>query len=141
MFEVEAVMESIRKEIREKNITVPKQYFATPYYDRRISECREKEDIIIFGSGRNGQILYSALQKEAINTIKGFCDNAKEKQGTFVSDMFVYSVEDALKRYPNAYFIITVSGYENEIIRQLIKLGVSVDNIAIFIVKLSGLVM
>lgn len=141
MFDVETAMESIREEIREKNITVSKQYFRTPYYERRIKECREKEDIIIFGSGRNGQILYSALQKEEINTIRGFCDNAKEKQGTFISNIPVYSVEDAFKRYPDAYFIVTVSGYENEIMRQLIKLDVSVDNIAIFIRGLSGLVM
>lgn len=139
MFDVETVMQSIRDEIQKKNITTSKQYFATPYYERRIRECREKKNIIIFGSGKNGQILYSALQQEGINTIKGFCDNAKEKQGTLVSDMPVYSVEEALKQFPDAYFIVTVSRYENEILRQLIKLKVSVDNIALFIMKYSGL--
>lgn len=139
MFNVETVMESIRREIQEHDILVSKQYFTTPYYRRRISECREKDDIIIFGSGNNGKLLYMILQKERINTVKGFCDNAKEKQGTFIKEMPVYSVEDAFKRYPNAYFISTVSGYENEIIRQLIKLGVPVDNIAVFIRTLSGL--
>lgn len=139
MFNVETVMDSIRAEIQEENIPLSKQYFITPYYLRRISEYRNKEDIIIFGSGNNGQLLYSMLKKEGIKTVRGFCDNAKEKQGTFISDMPVYSIEDALNIYPDAYFITTVSGYENEIIRQLIKSEVSVDNISVFIRTLSGL--
>lgn len=139
MFNVETVMESIREEIQEKDISLSKQYFITPYYLRRISEYRDKEDIIIFGSGKNGKLLYSMLQKEGIKTVRGFCDNAKEKQGTFISDIPVYSVEAVLDAYPNAYFIATVSGYENEIIRQLIKSDVSVDNISVFIKTLSGL--
>lgn len=141
MFDVKTVMQSIKNEIQERDSSISEKYLAKPYYERRIKECREKRDIVIFGSGINGQKLYHMLLKENIYTIRCFCDNSKEKQGKKIEDIYIYSAEETLEYYPCAYFLITASGYENEIIRQLIKLGVSMDNIAVFITKFCGWVM
>lgn len=134
-------MQEIRKEIQENNISISRQYITTPYYERMIRACRDKEDIVIFGAGSYGHILYYMLQKEKINTVRCFCDNNKEKWNTKVKGLNIYSLEEVKMHYPNAHFFITVKGYEMDIIRQLVNTGISINNIDIFAMKYTGLVV
>ena len=46
-----------------------------------------------------------------------------------------------MNQYPDACFVITPKDYENEILRQLVHMGVDVENIVIFNIKNTGLIV
>ena len=138
-FNVENVMHFIKEEIKRKEISVAEQYLASRYYKQRVEECKNKKDIIIFGAGDHGRSLCSMLQKEGINTVRGFCDNNIVKYGKIINGLYVFSLDYVMRNYPDAFFFITAAQYENEIMRQLSRAGVSADNMAIFIRAYSGL--
>ncbi|MGE7110284.1 class I SAM-dependent methyltransferase [Lysinibacillus sp. NPDC047702] len=83
------------------------------------SDLKDKE-IYIFGAGSYGMQANSELQALNIQ-VKGFIDNAIEKQGTKVQNKLVYSVEEVMKEQPSfsKKVIIVCSMYHKEIGKQL----------------------
>ncbi len=95
--------------------------------------CIGKRNNVIFGCGDNGLNLYWILTKNHLeNKILAFCDNDVKKQGMDHLNKKVLAPEEAIRKYPNAAFIIANARYYNDIRRQLLKLGVSNDRIIIF---------
>lgn len=133
MVNVEAIMHQIKSEINESDAILSQKYLLSKYYERRIEECKEKKEIVIFGSGHYGKTVYNYLTREEITSVVCFCDNNKEQQGKKIFDLEILSLEEVCQMYPNAYYLVTPKGYENEILRQLISNNISIKNISIII--------
>ena len=77
---------------------------------------------------------------QAFQTVQCFCDNNSMVWDKVVCGKKVFSPQEAVSRYPDACFVITPKDYENEILRQMVCLGVDIENILIFNIKNTGLV-
>lgn len=140
-FNVVDIMNDIKENIQSSEMSVAAQYLASPYYVRWMAEFKKQEQLIIIGSGVYGLRLYDMLAAEGISDkVKCFGDNSKERQSQKERDLSILSVETAVAAYPDAYFIITPQKYENELLRQLIHLGISVDRICVYMFAHTGLV-
>lgn len=140
-FQIQNIIAEIKENIASQNISVTKQYLASSYYERMMAEFKEQKEIVIVGSGVYGLRLYEMLEVEkASSAIKCFCDNSNERQELQIKNLDVLSVREAVLYHPDAYYIITPKKYENELLRQLIHLGITVDRIAIYIFMHTGLV-
>lgn len=138
-FYTQQVMTEIRKKISDEQPCLSDLYFTSFYYRKLIRMLKEPEKLVLFGAGGYGEIILTYLQQEGIQTVQCFCDNNVQILGRRICGLEVMSPEDALKRYPNACFIITPKDYENEILRQMVHMGVNIDNIVIFNVKNTGM--
>lgn len=95
-----------------------------------IDACKNSECNIIVGIGVCRQKLWGILQQSDVS-ITCFCDNnAEENQTIFGHSVFL--PQEAVSAYPNALYIIAVMNSRNEVLEQLIKLGVSENNILHF---------
>ena len=66
-----------------------------------------KNKIILFGSGELGRRTFAGLKKLRINII-GYTDNKKELWGTEIDGVKVFSPEEAVTKFPNAVFVLTI---------------------------------
>lgn len=138
-FNTQQVMAEIQKKIFEEQPCLSDLHFMSFYYRKLIRILKEPEKLVLFGAGRYGEIILSFLEQEGIQTAQCFCDNDVQALGRYICGLEVISPKDALRRYPNACFVITPKDYENEILRQLVHMGVSIDNIVIFNIKNTGI--
>ena len=138
-FAVEQVMDRIRKEIEDKGMCTDELSYISPYHNKMIKKLKTYRELIIFGAGGYGKILLEDLEQHGISTVKCICDNGAKVIGKEIEGYKVMAPAEAMKAYPDACFVITPKGYENEILSQLIRLGVKVENILIFNLKLTGL--
>ena len=140
-FNTQQVMEEIRKKISEAQPCLGDLYFTTFYYRKLIRMLKKPTELVLFGAGRYGEIVLSALRGEGIGTVRCFCDNNDKAIGKAIAGLDVLSPQNALKSYPNACFVITPKDYENEILRQLVSMNVNIENIVVFNIKNTGLIM
>lgn len=138
-FNVEKVMHSLQREIREKGLCTEELSHVTSYHNKLIKKLRLREELVIFGAGTFGKRVVEDLKQHGISGIQCFCDNSAKVIGKRIGEFEVLSPEKAWKSYPDACFVITTKWYENEILSQLIHMGVSIDNILTFNLKLAGL--
>ncbi len=135
------IIAEIQNEVKSSYKSVAQQHLASTYYEKMMDEFKKQNEIVIVGSGVYGLRLYEMLEAEGMSlAVKCFCDNSRERQELKIHNLPILSVEDAVLRYPCAYYIITPKKYENELLRQLVHLGILVDNIAIYTFMHTGLV-
>ncbi len=94
-----------------------------------LHEIEKKRQVVLFGSGFVGTCAYCLIRNNGIRNIASFCDNDERKWGSTYLGSMVISPEDAVKRFPDAFYLITNAGHANEIQKQLWALGVSKDQI------------
>lgn len=138
-FSVIDVVDSIKKEIEREKLPIGRKYLAESYYERRMEEYRKQHKLVIFGAGNYGRLLYQMLCLEGIHSVRCFCDNTPANLQRKLVDLDILAPAEAVRQYPDAMYIITPKGYENEIARQLVNSGVDIKQISIFIMALSGL--
>lgn len=138
-FNTQQTMNGIRRKISGTQPHLSDLYFTTFYYRKLVKMLRERSELVLFGAGKYGETVLEALGQEGIDTIVCFCDNNERAVGTFVKGLEILSPQDALKRYPEACFVVTPKDYDNEILRQLVHMGVDIENIVIFNIKNTGL--
>ncbi len=138
-FSVIDVVNSVKMEIEREAIPIGRQYLAESYYERRMEEYRKQDKLVIFGAGNYGRLLYRMLCLEGLHSVQCFCDNTPANQQRKLVGLDILSPEEAVRQHPDAMYIITPKGYENEIVRQLVHNGVDIGQISIFMMALSGL--
>lgn len=140
-FNVEQTMEEIRSMLKERKLRDSQLYYVSRYHNRMIKQLLEAEEIVLFGAGEYGKIILKDLQQQEIHTVKCFCDNNKSLIGSEIEGIKVLSPEDAVSQFSKAYFVVSPKDYMNEILRQLVHMGIEVDCILLFDVKNAGLVV
>lgn len=86
----------------------------------------EKKNIVLAGSGANANEIITYLKEKRIDVLC-FCDNAKEKQGTLLEGIEIMSFQEAVSKYAESSFVITVSNGAVEMRNQLLELGIPLD--------------
>lgn len=140
MFNTEAVMKQIREELQKSQVYQESASYITTYFHKCVDRLKKEEAVVIFGCGIYGKAIYDSMVLAGVENIKCFCDNNKNFAGTSYKGCEVLLPAEALDRYPDACFVVTPAGYENEILVQLFDMGVSVRNIFIINISLSGLI-
>ena len=140
-FNTQQAMEEIYKEIAEVKPCLSDLYFTTFYYRKLIKMLKEPKRLVLFGAGKYGETILAALKREGIDTVQCFCDNNGKAVGKIVDGLEIISPQDAVEKYPDACFVITPKDYENEILRQLVHMDVDIENIVIFNIKNTGLII
>lgn len=87
-----------------------------------------KDAAIVFGCTWLGLTICRYIKSEFEDLPVCFCDNAAGKHGVY-NDIPVYSVEEAVRKYPRGLFIITSSLWRQQECRQLQSLNVTEDRI------------
>ncbi len=91
----------------------------------------ENKDIVMFGAGAIGRRVFNILLQHE-NTIRAVCDNSLQLQGTFLKDFEIMPVQETVRRYPNAMFLVLNRKYYVEMRCQLLAEGIRDENIIIF---------
>ena len=89
---------------------------------------KDSSSVVVFGCGEFGQGIAAAMFKNDFEGEVCYCDN-KIKASTYVCGVNAYSVAEAVKKYPNAYYLITGTKYFAEMRSQLYGLGVKAEKI------------
>lgn len=98
----------------------------------------EKKQIVLFGSGYIGTIIYGMFLLNGLHNVVAFCDNDETKWNTFHRGCPIYSLQYVREQYPDAHFIIAVSGAGvMEIRNQLLKSGVALEQLLEYRLSLS----
>jgi len=134
------IMDDIKAKVKEEGTSVAEQNLASAYYVRRMKEYYQQKQLVIFGVGEYGMGLHRMLEREKLSDkVKCFCDNNQQMQNKEYKGIPIIAPDQAIHRFPEAMFVITPTGYENEILRQLVHLGVNVEQISIFVYELTEL--
>ena len=140
-FTTQQAMKEIREELSKTQPRLSDLHFTTFYYRKLIRLLKEQKELVLFGAGKYGAVVLAALKREGIDSVRCLCDNNGKVIGQLIDGLEVISPLDAQKQYPGACFVITPKDYDNEILRQLVHMKVSIDNIVIFNIKNTGLVV
>lgn len=90
-----------------------------------------KREIVIFGGGIWGEQIIE-LYCDSKDQIKCICDNSIEIEGKKIYGFNVLSVDDAVKMYPEAVYIIASRWHGKIMKEQIIKCGIVEKNIYIY---------
>ncbi len=96
------------------------------YYREQIIQKNPKFDfkkpVVLFGAAKMGFIYVELCKKTNIKIIT-FCDNDRKKNNTYLKNILIISPQTLQKYFKNNTQIIVTSLYDEEIIKQLSKLG------------------
>lgn len=95
------------------------------------SEVTSADQIVVFGCGKRGKTVVRYLQSVK-DKICCYVDNSQERWGTLMNDIMVLPPGEAIKKYPNALYIVANKFSSEEIKQQLLRYGIKVRNIHIF---------
>lgn len=137
-FIVENVMNMLREDIRKEKLCSSDLSFTTYYHHKSIQEFKTFDRIILFGAGRYGEIALDDMLQHGIDAVRCFCDNSAA--GSSIKGVEVISPKEAAALYPNVYFVITPKDYQNEMLVQLVNMGISVDHIRLYDLLNTGLI-
>ena len=91
-------------------------------------ETIKDKNTIIFGSGKAGKFLHALIAHKYEGNVQCYCDNQERLWGV-VQGIPVISPEEAVKRYPEAIYLIPSVRFETEMRAQLTRLGIAEKNI------------
>lgn len=138
-FAVENVMRALRENIKEKKLCSSDLSFTSRYHHKFMQELKKLDEIVLFGAGRHGEMLYDDIIQHGIDTVRCFCDN--KAAGQMIKGMQVLLPRDAVSQYPDAYYVITPNDFQNEILLQLVDMGIRVNHIRLFNMLNTGLIL
>ena len=98
---------------------------------RMVTERTGKDRIIVFGCGNYGKAVAWFLIRNSFNIV-GLVDNNKGIRNQTYYGLKVMSVDDAIRFYPDTFFIVANKRSGAEIFRQLGTAGISEDKVLIF---------
>ncbi|MBD5521752.1 MAG: glycosyltransferase [Lachnospiraceae bacterium] len=98
---------------------------------------RNATRIVVVSAGDWGSSLLKLDKKLGTGRICAVCDNSLLRQGEFIEDMKVISVEEAVHEYAKAFFIIANKKHAQELAVQLEELGIMKTNIYIYKERIS----
>lgn len=91
------------------------------------------KEIVIFGCGRRGQFLHALLTDKRIGQIQAFCDNDSVQWDRRVQGITVLSPDEAVRRYPEAVYMIGSIKNDEAIKAQLQEMGI--DDVHIYLYR------
>lgn len=91
----------------------------------------EDKNFVVFGAGRVGERVMTLLQCNNIR-IQAVCDNSEQLQGTDKCGVRIVSVQEAIKEFKDAVYIIANKDNSEEMKEQLFKMGIEEKDIVVY---------
>lgn len=112
------------------NSEIEKKYVKTV---NELIDCIENnnECVLVCSGEYASRILFLHSYME-VNSIKIVCDNKKEIVGKDISGYIICDLESTVLTYPNSKYIIANKHNYEAIFQQLVRMGISEDNIVVF---------
>lgn len=101
------------------------------FYD--ILQAVNHQQVIIFGCGKIGKFFHNLLESRESGLTVAFCDNNCELWNTKLQGNLILRPEEAVKKYPDAVYVITSKYHADEIMKQLCLFGIGERNILLYI--------
>lgn len=98
------------------------QQKAAPIYE--LMSAIDHHQVIIFCCGKYGKYFHALLESKCPGLVIAYCDNNDELWNTKVQGMRVLSPEMAVKKYPEAVYVVANLGSAQAIKSQLLELGI-----------------
>lgn len=114
------IVKNEREKIRRKKVT---EFLAV---------FKKAFRIVVVCAGKLGISLLKAEDRLNTGKVCAVCDNAAAMQGQYVEGRKVVSVEDTVRKYPDAYFMIANKYHVQKIYEQIMLLGVEKERIAVY---------
>lgn len=93
---------------------------------------KSKEQVILYGCGKRGNAVSVLLLNNVCDNLVAFCDGDASKYGSQVNGLEVISPEDAIEKYPNAFYVITTAASHEDIKKHLAQLQVEEANMVVY---------
>ena len=138
-FMVEDVMNTLREDIKTKKLCSSDLSYTTYYHRKLMQELRTLDSVVLFGAGKHGQIILDEMLQHDIGNVICYCDN--KASGTLIRGIKVISPHEAINLYPEAYYVITPMDYQEEILVQLINMGIRIEHIRLCDLLRTGLIL
>lgn len=84
---------------------------------------------VIFGCSRFGKFVHVLLDSVSNGEVLAYCDHCKQIQYTQIQGVPVLPPKEAVEKHPNAVYIVAGRRGAEEMVRQLLKLGISENQI------------
>lgn len=107
-------------------------------YNNFVREMAEKKQLIMFCTGKVAKFALCLFRMNRLENIVALCDNNREKWDTTYYGHSVLSPEEALKRYPEAHYLIAKMGDVGEIEKQLKDAGIEKERISVYKLPLNA---
>nr|WP_024837789.1 glycosyltransferase [Clostridium sp. 12(A)] len=92
---------------------------------------KTKDEIVIFGAGKYGEVLIELNHILNQNNIVSICDNDTSKHNFKLSNLAVKNPFETVLEHKNAFFVIANKRNGKEILSQLVEYGISHNSIYI----------
>ncbi|EOS34834.1 hypothetical protein C804_01157 [Lachnospiraceae bacterium A4] len=107
-------------------------------YGNFVQEMAAKKQFVIFCTGKAAKYALCLLRMNRLENMVAFCDNNQEKWGSSFYGYDVLSPKEAVRRYPDAHYLIAKVNGQQEIIQQLIHYQIPRDRISIYKLPLNA---
>lgn len=107
-------------------------------YDNFVQEMAGKKQLILFCTGKVAKFALCLLRMNRLENIVALCDNDNQKWGGTYYGHPIISPAEALRRYPDAHYIIAKMYSPEEIVQQLSDSGIREEQISIYKLPLNA---
>ena len=107
-------------------------------YGGFIKKMEEKEQIVVFGSGKVAKFALCLMRMNQLENIVAVCDNNEEKWGESYYGHTILSPKEAVKRYPQAYYLAANKKCPAEIFEQLVEYGIKKEQMSAYTLPLQA---
>lgn len=97
-----------------------------------LDSLKQKEQIVIYGSGKRGNAIFAFLTNNNCTNIVAFCDGDENKWESVLYNIKIVSPEEAARRYPGATFILSVPSGATSMIERLGTSKITKDQILVY---------
>ncbi len=94
-----------------------------------VSKLKNATEVVLFGTGVRGNAIHVFLKANGVSNITALCDNQSDKVGKEMYGTEIMSVDTAVKRFPEAIYILTSSANEIDMSKQLEGAGIQGEQI------------
>lgn len=107
-------------------------------YDNFVQEMAGKKQLVLVCTGKAAKFALCLLRMNRLENIIAVCDNDSNKWGDDYYGHEILSVEEAVRRYPDAHYLVTKRAQPEEILQQLANIGVGKENMSRYDLPLSA---
>lgn len=104
--------------------------YKNPSFQRIRDAVEHNQQIILYGSGKNGYFTKETLEMCGVN-IDYFCDSNAKTIGEKRYGIMVISPEQLVNQHSDALVVITTSAFKNEVYEKLLDIHFPIENIIV----------
>ncbi len=97
-----------------------------------VREMRKKHQVVLFCTGKTAEFALCLLRRNQLKNVMAVCDNAPEKQGKEFHGHKILSPAEAVRRYPQAHYLVANRTCSERIRGQLVDDGIGWENISVY---------